>query len=129
MGDEVDLDEPRRRIVPVAERTYRNRTPYGRAQPRAAAATTAGNKAHLAQKPVHACWADRQQQGPDFGTDRKLTVALERRKQHRNERLETLRADAIRCFPQDDQRLADISIVSTRGTARLPPHRLVLRGQ
>src|SRR5512132_645633 len=115
MGDEVDLDEARRRIVPVAERANRNRTPYRRAEACAPAPAAARDEPHLAQQPVHAGRADLQQQAADLGVNRQSTVPLERGKQDGHERLEAFRADPVRSLPHCDQRFADRIAVTAAG--------------
>ena len=105
MRNEIGLDEPRWRITPVRECPNRNRAPdrrdcSGTAAPRAALLSLRlqgsidGGRAHL------------QERCPHLRCQRQMTMAFHRLDQCRNDRLQALAANSIRCLPQHDQRLA-----------------------
>jgi hypothetical protein len=55
--------------------------------------------------------------------ENELPVPLERRQQHRDQRLQSLGADPVGRLPEDDQRLQDLSAVSMRPS--LAPNRVL----
>jgi hypothetical protein len=61
-----------------------------------------------------------QHQATDIGLDHKPTVPLERRKRHRQQRLQPFRAEPVGRLPERDQRLADGIAVATPLSASRP---------
>ncbi|NRP75539.1 hypothetical protein ILFOPFJJ_06462 [Ensifer psoraleae] len=61
MDNEVDLDITWRRIVPVSERTHRNRPPNRRTHSGTAALSAAGHSTHFGQEAIHGRCADCRQ--------------------------------------------------------------------
>ena len=111
MGDEIGLEEPGRRIIPIGVGADRHSAPDRRRWRRAAATATAGLLAHRPKNPVDRGGADCFQPLAHSGIEDQVPMALQRRDQHRDERLQSLAANSVRRFPQYDQRLPEGVIV------------------
>jgi hypothetical protein len=108
MGDKIDLDKPGWWVVPIAERPHRHGAAHRRAKARAPPATAARYQAHRREQAIDCRRADRQEQSANRLVDRQLAMPLQSRQQHRNDRLQPLRAEPVRCLPQHDQGLLDV---------------------
>ena len=135
MRDEVGLDEPRRRVVPVRERAHRNALADRRWRSRPAALPAARLFADLAKRPVYRRCAHGEYRGADLRTESQVSVPFHRLDQYRHQRLQAFAADAVRCLPQNDYRLANRLVVdpptglrlraARGGVAPQQPHRVL----
>ena len=133
MPDEVGLDEPRRRVVPVRERAHRNALADRRWRRRPTALPAARRLADLAKRPVDRRRAHGERRGADLRTESQAPVPFHRLDQYRPQRLQAFATDAVRCLPQNDDRLTDRLVVDPPTGLRLraarasgapqPPHR------
>ena len=135
MRDEVGLDEPRRRVVPVRERAHRNALADRRWRSRPTALSAACLFADLAKRPVDRRRAHGQYRGADLRTESQVPVPFHRLDQYRHQRLQAFAADSVRCLPQNDYRLTDRLAVdpptglplraARGGVAPQQPHRVL----
>ena len=117
MRNQVGLHEPRSRIAPVSIGPDRDRAPDRRRARHTPASVAA--LARRSQHPIDGGRADRLETHPDLGVERQMPVPLHRRHQRRDERLQSLAADPVRCFPQNDQCLAHCVVVNAPFGSRL----------
>ena len=105
MGDEVDLQEPGGRLLPIRERPHGN-LPAGlrRRLPLPAVTRRAPDRR---QQPVDGRRTGREEELTDIRVERQMAVPLHGRDQPGEDRFEAFATDAIRGLPEDDERLAD----------------------
>ena len=105
MGDEVDLQEPRHRLVPIREGPDGN-LPAGlrRRLPLPAVTRRAADRR---QQPVDGRRTGREEELTDLRVERQMAVPLHGRDQAGQDGFEAFATDAIRGFPEDDEGLAD----------------------
>ena len=116
--DEIGLHEAGCRVVPVCERPHRHAPPHGQRRRRPALARAARSDTHRPERPVDRGRADRLEPRAHPSVERQMPVALHRREQHRDQRLQPLAADPVRRLPEQDQRLAHRLVVEPTLGAR-----------
>src|SRR6266849_3220798 len=121
--DEIDLQVSRRRLLPVPKSAHRHTAPKRRGRDTSTSTSTCC-RPRWRQHAIDSSGARSQQLRAYFGIELEMPVALERVDKDRNERLEPLAADAVRCFPQHDERLADCLAVDSRARRSRLGHRL-----
>ena len=105
MGDEVDLQEPGCRFVPIRERSDRDLAAgLRRALPLPAATCRAADRG---EQPVDGRRTGLEQELTDVRIDREMTMPLQGRDQSWKDGLETFPTDAIRSLPENDEGLAN----------------------
>ena len=135
MRDEVGLDEPRRRVVPVRERAHRNAAANRRWRRRPTAPPAASLFPDRAKRPVDRRRAHGEYRGADLRTESQMAVPFHRLDQRRYQRLQAFATDSVRCLPQNDYCLTDRLVVdpptglplraACGGVAPQQPHRVL----
>jgi hypothetical protein len=99
MGHEVGFHEARQRVVPIAERANRDGAPDGgpRAQPRPPSIKLL---ARHGEQAVDCRSTHREQLLPHAGFELQVAMSFESWEEHREQRLESLAADAISWRPR-----------------------------
>tara|TARA_R110002072_G_scaffold39813_2_gene113766 strand:+ start:711 stop:1070 length:360 start_codon:yes stop_codon:yes gene_type:complete len=109
--DEIGLEKAGRRIIPVGIGADRYGATGRRSGRRPAATAAARLFAHRREDPVDRCGADRFQPASNRWIKRQMPMALHGGNQHRDQRLQSLAADPVRSFPQDDQCFANRIVI------------------
>ena len=105
MGDEVDLQEPGRRLVPIREGPNGDLPAgLGRRLPLPALTRCAADRR---EQPVDGRRAGREEELTDIRVERQMAVPLHGRDQAGEDRFEAFATDPIGGLPEDDERLAD----------------------